>query len=151
MDKQSVNSSAIQFVDNLIQTHDWTDTTDAIYSYKESCKHLDICQEKLRGRQKNLKKNSLHSKQIPQKVAQIFPQSQQSQRSNHTTNAQMEQVTHPSSYVSNRIHKRRIQRHLRHKIITDTYALNLRQLRQLPRQNTTDPFANQLFNGTSFY
>jgi hypothetical protein len=82
---------------------------------------------------------------------QIKAEQQNTYGPHHTRNAQMEQVTpvtNSSSYVSNRIHKRRIQRHLRHRITTNMYTLNLRQL---PRQITTDPFANQLFNGTNFY
>jgi hypothetical protein len=83
----------IQFVDYFVQTHDWTDT-DVISSYKEVYEQLNICQEKLRGGQKNLRKNSLHFKQIPQKFSQIFFQSRRG-NNNVTTigniNKQLEQ------------------------------------------------------------
>ncbi|GES85602.1 hypothetical protein RCL_jg6602.t1 [Rhizophagus clarus] len=59
---------------------------------------------------------------------------------NQTTNAtQMERA--PSHVTSYKINNSSI-----------TYTLNLiRQLEQLPRQNINDSFADQIFNGISFY
>ncbi|GES85601.1 hypothetical protein GLOIN_2v1835724 [Rhizophagus clarus] len=61
-------------------------------------------------------------------------------------------ISNSSSYASLTIRRRRDQRRLRHRITTNTYTLNhMSLLRQLPRQNTNDPFADQIFNGTEFY
>ncbi|POG80454.1 hypothetical protein GLOIN_2v1471662 [Rhizophagus irregularis DAOM 181602=DAOM 197198] len=47
MEQQSFTNIVSQSVDYLGQSHNWTDT-DIISSYKEICKQLDICKEKLR-------------------------------------------------------------------------------------------------------
>ncbi|PKC09071.1 hypothetical protein RhiirA5_475316 [Rhizophagus irregularis] len=47
MEQQSFTNIVSQSVDYLGQSHNWTDT-DIISSYKEICKQLDTCKEKLR-------------------------------------------------------------------------------------------------------
>ncbi|GBB87680.1 hypothetical protein RclHR1_14160006 [Rhizophagus clarus] len=57
--------------------------------------------------------------------------------------------SHITSYTINSlsIRRRQNQRRLGHRI-----TLNfIRQLRNLPRQNVNDPFADQIFNGSEFY
>ncbi|CAB4473612.1 hypothetical protein RhiirA5_452456 [Rhizophagus irregularis] len=56
-------------------------------------------------------------------------------------------MVNPSSYVNRILSKRRNRRQLRH---GNTYAL-MNLIRQLPRQNVNDPFANQIFNGSNFF
>ncbi|PKK67734.1 hypothetical protein RhiirC2_713892 [Rhizophagus irregularis] len=47
MEQQSFTNIVSQSVDYLGQSHNWIDT-DIISSYKEICKQLDTCKEKLR-------------------------------------------------------------------------------------------------------
>ncbi|RGB44045.1 hypothetical protein C1646_679053 [Rhizophagus diaphanus] len=74
----SVTYSASQSVDYLGQIRKWSNT-DIIYSYKQICKQLDICQEKLR------EKSSSHFNQFSQETAQAAHQAQQSQRDDVVT------------------------------------------------------------------
>ncbi|PKC71032.1 hypothetical protein RhiirA1_532266 [Rhizophagus irregularis] len=85
----SVTYSTSQSVDYLGQIRKWSNT-DIISSYKEICKQLDICQEKLReeleqkGRKK-LRKSSSHFNQLSQETSQAAQQAQQSQRDDVAT------------------------------------------------------------------
>ncbi|CAG8756178.1 18296_t:CDS:1, partial [Gigaspora rosea] len=45
-EQPSITLTATQSVDYLGHTHDWSDV-DIISTYKETCRHLDICQKKL--------------------------------------------------------------------------------------------------------
>ncbi|RGB44042.1 hypothetical protein C1646_749014 [Rhizophagus diaphanus] len=59
--------------------------------------------------------------------------------------------THSSSYVpryNSALQDRRIQRKIRYASTINSYTLNY--FSQLPRQNTNDPFATHIFNGSNF-
>jgi hypothetical protein len=55
--------------------------------------------------------------------------------------------TNSSSYINHILRRRRNQRQLKNRITM--YTPN--NLRQLPRQNTNNPFARQLFHGSTFH
>ena len=73
MEQLSISYTATKSVDYLGQSHKWSDS-DAISSYKEICKQLDVCQEKLREEceqkaHRNLKKSSSYSELSAQQVS----------------------------------------------------------------------------------
>jgi hypothetical protein len=81
MEQPSFTCIASQSVDYLGQIYNWTDT-EAVSSYEEICRQLDICQREKREQKghNKLRKSSPHFKQLSQRTAQISSQSQQSQR-----------------------------------------------------------------------
>ncbi|CAB4489763.1 hypothetical protein RhiirA1_398516 [Rhizophagus irregularis] len=122
------------------------------------CKQLDVHQEKLH-------EGTSHSKLLPQRPEQQEEETALLTEEKHLIHMkddlwrhrclsigcgrQMEKLSPVSSYILDRIRKCRIQRQLK----SNTSRLNfIRQIRQLPRQNTTtNLFEFQFFNGTDFY
>ncbi|PKY39850.1 hypothetical protein RhiirA4_453120 [Rhizophagus irregularis] len=164
MEQQSVTYSTIQIFNYPGQTQKWANTNVISSNYKEVCK--EPCEKKLREEreqkgQEKLSKSSLHSKQISQ-------QSQRGRNNNVATIINIGKITcvrkgntpktlkcslyqrkviSTSAYVNRILRKRRNHRQLRH---VNNYTL-LNPIRQLSRQNTNDPFANQIFNGSNFF
>ncbi|PKY43712.1 hypothetical protein RhiirA4_442717 [Rhizophagus irregularis] len=179
----------------------WTDTDSIISSYREICKQLAICQEKLHEERE--KKGQKKLSKCSQKTAQQSLQSQHEENNNvlnfsnklklqkevsalHAEEKHLIRIKNalwrsmgPSfcarkenKLVSSKslecsspyqrkdgqqkkvprynrsLQNRRIQRKIRHASTINSYTLNY--FSQLPRQNTNDPFATHIFNGTNF-
>ncbi|CAG8544863.1 1409_t:CDS:2 [Racocetra fulgida] len=66
MEQPSITATASQSVDYLGHTHDWSDT-DIITSYKEICRQLDTCREKIRQEKPQQPKSSRPSVGLQQR------------------------------------------------------------------------------------
>ncbi|GBC08546.1 hypothetical protein RclHR1_00820013 [Rhizophagus clarus] len=93
----------------------------------------DICQEKLREDEQKEQEKLDKRKCSPY------------QRKNIDT--KQTPMIKSSSYFNLILHKRRSNRQMRR--VNAPTLLNL--IQQLSRQNTTDPFATQIFNGSNFF
>ncbi|GBC16746.2 uncharacterized protein OCT59_026531 [Rhizophagus irregularis] len=170
MEQQSFTNIVSQSVDYLGQSHNWTDT-DIISSYKEICKQLDICKEKLREehelqkeesalraeekrliRMKNTLWRRLGSSICVEKGNKLVSSKSLKCSSLYRRNdIYSEQQTHSKkSYVPlyNRfLRDRRIRRKIRYENINSHVTLNY--FRQLPQQTTNHLFTNHIFNGVT--
>ncbi|GBC08545.1 hypothetical protein RclHR1_00820012 [Rhizophagus clarus] len=93
----------------------------------------DICQEKLREDEQKEKEKLDKRKYSPYQRKNI--------------DSKQTPMIKPSPYFNRILYKRRSHRQIRRG--NAPTLLNL--IQQLSRQNTTDPFATQIFNGSNFF
>ncbi|PKC00221.1 hypothetical protein RhiirA5_428513 [Rhizophagus irregularis] len=169
----------MEHLDCLSKTRNWTDT-DIISSYKETCKQLDICKEKLREEHELQKeesalraeekhliriKNALWRRMasslcIRKETKLVSSKSLECSSSSLYQRKDEQQrkyltnatKTHSSSYVP-RYNRSLQNRRIQRKIRhASTIRSYINYFRYLPRQNiNNNPSANQLFNGINFY
>ncbi|CAB4427118.1 unnamed protein product [Rhizophagus irregularis] len=168
----------MEHLDYLSKTRNWTDT-DIISSYKETCKQLDICKEKLREEHEPQKEESAlraeekHLIRIENALWRRMGSSLCIRKGNKLVSSKSLECsssslyqrkdeqqrkyltnatrTHSSSYVP-RYNRSLQNRRIQRKIRhASTIHSYINYFRHLPRQNiSNNPFANQLFNGINF-